>query len=455
VGSISAAKSISGDHTITATDAQKNLAIATFTIASITPDTPIHLSPKNGARLSLLGDIKPTFKWSPVTNDPNGVTYTLQIDTSSNFSSPIIEKDNLTGTSYSLTDNESLPRGKYYWRVQAIDSASNESSWSQGFSLKSGLMALWTLVLIIILCVLAVIALAYLIVWLLFIRRRKAVVVPSFESSPALGEWHESRPEESHRQLASSWIKALPRSGKMKKLSPEEQARFKLIVDFVQSVPLIEPGFTADWMVSLVESDTGTVADLQTYKQLLDDQLQIHYEPGWTRHPLYLELKTVLGDHQIVKEMDSFVDAVNRCGIEGVTLLREIYRDCLTEVPTGFLDKGGWGFISGIYADSIGWFRGKSLQEPSERDYAIRRPSYNGNGNFFSLYGEDSTSFAGPLFKAQDEQEVQQLRTLHLKLRRSYRNNERAKQLVSIITQTQLQQQRLASTLAQVSQSPE
>jgi len=457
VKSISAPKSKSGDHSLSAVDEQRNEAKTTFTIESFTPDAPSLLSPKDGARLSILGDIHPTLRWSAVTNDPNGVSYFIQIDTSPDFSNPILVKDNLTSTSYSLTNAESLSRGHYYWRVKTVDSASNESAWSQTWSLKSGLIALWTLVLIIILCIAAVIGIVYFIIMFIIMmlrrRRRKAIVVPEVEMPLVTGDWSEARSEEAPRQISAPWRRALPSPSKgvKKQLSPEEQARFKLIADFAQSLPLVEPGFTVDWMVSLVESTTGITASQQVYERLLQNKLGVHYEPGWTGHYLYQELKTVLGDHPVVQELGGFVETVNRCGTEGLLLLREIYRDCIAEVPSDFLGKGGWRYISAIYSDTTGWFRGKSLQDPSERDYAIKWSTPEGDTNVIWLYGEENTSFAGPLIEAQDDNEAQRLRALHLKLRRRYRSSERAKQLVGMITQLQLQRERLVSTFAQIS----
>ncbi len=72
-------------------------------------------------------------------------------------------------------------------------------------------------------------------------------------------------------------------------------------------------------------------------------------------------------------------------------LSREIYRDCIAEAPSDFLGKGGWGFISAIYADATGWFRGKSLHEPSERDYAMKWANPGGNTNVIWLHGEETT----------------------------------------------------------------
>ena len=154
VKSIEAPRSKAGNHTINVKDRQNNSAKATFSMDSTPPPAPAPLFPEDGARLSLFGKITPAFTWSSVT-DPSGVTYELQIDTSPDFSHPLLEKTDITASSYTLTATEALPHGQYYWRVKAIDGASNENS-SQYLLLKSGLMALSTLVLMIIAAVIIV-----------------------------------------------------------------------------------------------------------------------------------------------------------------------------------------------------------------------------------------------------------------------------------------------------------
>jgi hypothetical protein len=58
---------------------------------------------------------RPTFSWNSIVG---ATTYILQIDTSTAFNSPLtLEKTNLTTTSYALAQNEALPAGVYYWRV--------------------------------------------------------------------------------------------------------------------------------------------------------------------------------------------------------------------------------------------------------------------------------------------------------------------------------------------------
>jgi hypothetical protein len=71
-----------------------------------------------------VSDPTPTLSWS----EPSGVQeYTLQIDDSPDFDSPVLTKSDLTTNSYTLTEAEALSDGVYYWRVRAYDAAGNAS----------------------------------------------------------------------------------------------------------------------------------------------------------------------------------------------------------------------------------------------------------------------------------------------------------------------------------------
>ena len=71
-----------------------------------------------------------------MSDDSLPVTYTLQIATSEDFTSAsiVLKKAGLTSSEYTVTESEELEsRSKeepYYWRVKAVDGASNESAWS-------------------------------------------------------------------------------------------------------------------------------------------------------------------------------------------------------------------------------------------------------------------------------------------------------------------------------------
>jgi len=445
--SITIPKSVHGPHTIMVTDNQNNSSKVTFTMESTPPAVPRPLSPGDGARIGLLGGIKPTLKWTGVT-DPSGVTYTLEVDTSSDFSQPILQITDINGNSYTLTSAQALSRGEYYWRLEAIDGASNESGWSQPWLLKSGLMAPWTLAIIIILAVAAVGTIAYFLVVRLRRRRAQFIPVPAVDISEVTPGWLRlPQAEEAIKNKALPRRLALPQPTKRgKMMSGEELARLKVILDFAQSLPLAEAGYTVNWLVDLLQSSTGVEVSAPVYEQLLEGEVQVHYEPTWMRHPTYQELTTLLRGQPLLQDLNAFVDLVNRCASEATVLLQEIRRDAIAEIPSDSLAKGGWEFVSAIYSDALSWFLGKSLRDPAGKDYILKPGE---EGGTIWLWGEDNTTFAVPLVQVLNENEASAARDLHLKLRRTYRNSDRARQLVSMMTQVEMQRDRLVNAFSQ------
>jgi len=100
-----------------------------YPILDVTAPSEVNLlSPKNRDTVS---DSKPIFDWSDVS-DSSGVTYTIQISSSRDFSNTVIDR---TGRSTStFTPQTSLTDGKYFWRVQAVDGAGNRSPFSEIFT---------------------------------------------------------------------------------------------------------------------------------------------------------------------------------------------------------------------------------------------------------------------------------------------------------------------------------
>jgi len=147
-----------GERLVTAGYAADNAASAIFTMESDPPDTPELISPPDGSRVGLRGRVTPIFEWSEVSDD-SGVYYSLQIATSENVtaSSVIVSVTDLTETSYTLT--EALPYGTYYWIVQAVDGAENESGWTTAHSFRAGLLPLWGFIAAIVAIVVLLIAL--------------------------------------------------------------------------------------------------------------------------------------------------------------------------------------------------------------------------------------------------------------------------------------------------------
>jgi len=123
-------ESTAGAHTITATDGT-NTAVSTFVMEAAAPPVPVPLLPEMDAKAKS----KACFDWEEVT-DPSGVTYRLQIASDEAFSGDaiILDKGGITASEYTLTKEEKLESSKkdapYYWRVKAVDGASNESGWT-------------------------------------------------------------------------------------------------------------------------------------------------------------------------------------------------------------------------------------------------------------------------------------------------------------------------------------
>jgi len=164
--SLIAPKSPGGKHNLTATDAGGASATAVFNMETTPPSVPQIVSPKEGSRVGLFDRITATFEWGAVS-DPSGVSYSLQISTQSDFATTLLSKENLAEAKYTLTDEEALSRGKYFWRVKAIDGASNDSGWTESIEFKAGLMPLWAFILIVI------VGLAFLARLFFFVRNMK------------------------------------------------------------------------------------------------------------------------------------------------------------------------------------------------------------------------------------------------------------------------------------------
>jgi hypothetical protein len=119
--------SVAGSHVIKVTDGPTT-GIATFIMESTAPPVPVAQLPE----VAGTAEEKARFDWGDVT-DPSGVSYTLQVASDVDFNNIVVEKKNLPVSEYSLTEGEELaPAGQkaYYWRVRAVDGASNEGGWS-------------------------------------------------------------------------------------------------------------------------------------------------------------------------------------------------------------------------------------------------------------------------------------------------------------------------------------
>jgi hypothetical protein len=131
VATFQAPRSKHGDHIITASDGVITDEV-TFAVESIAPPVPTPLLPKMGDKLKS----PMSFDWEKVTDGSLPVTYVLQIAPDEDFTadSMVLEKTGLAESDYVLTEEEELElEGKetpYYWRIRAIDAASNEGKWT-------------------------------------------------------------------------------------------------------------------------------------------------------------------------------------------------------------------------------------------------------------------------------------------------------------------------------------
>ena len=151
--------SAAGAHTITATDGTGNAMQVIFFMESTPPGIPLPMLPYMDEKAAS----EAYFDWADVTKDANGavelstpVTYDFQVATDADFANILVEKTGLTISEYTLTEEEKLESTSkeepYYWRVRAVDAASNVSDWSGagtfyvGFSFKMQGWLLYTLI---------------------------------------------------------------------------------------------------------------------------------------------------------------------------------------------------------------------------------------------------------------------------------------------------------------------
>jgi hypothetical protein len=122
-----------GDHVITVSDGQTTKRLA-FTVETEAPPVPGLLLPADSVETRA----RAYLDWQNVTDPSPPVTYRLQVTSDRSFTPLILEKEGLTDSEYSLSEEEALPAVRqaalYYWRVKAIDGASNESEWSETWS---------------------------------------------------------------------------------------------------------------------------------------------------------------------------------------------------------------------------------------------------------------------------------------------------------------------------------
>jgi hypothetical protein len=130
--------SVAGSHIVTATDGT-NTVTSIFTMEAEAPLMP--MNPK----ATIMSGAEVYFNWEDVV-DVSGVTYTLHVASDADFTTIVLEKKGLTHSEYTLSKEEKLELTEsnppYYWRVKAVDGASNESEWMPAGSFYIGFS--WT-----------------------------------------------------------------------------------------------------------------------------------------------------------------------------------------------------------------------------------------------------------------------------------------------------------------------
>ncbi|MGD0355370.1 MAG: hypothetical protein ABSB31_08015 [Dehalococcoidia bacterium] len=124
-----------GTHTVSATDGI-NTQNVIFIVESTPPLAPETTLPAEGSRVTKDAH----FEWQVVT-DPSGVSYTIEIAGDPKFTNIIMSQANLLTNYIDVTDDSKMLPGQdapYYWRVKAVDRASNESAWSPVSSFYKG-----------------------------------------------------------------------------------------------------------------------------------------------------------------------------------------------------------------------------------------------------------------------------------------------------------------------------
>ncbi len=102
-------------------------------LSPIPPGTPTLKTPANGS--TYLSDSLVAV-WNASTG---AVSYTLQYDTNTNFTS-FVEESSIPSTTWT-SGSVLLPNKTYYWRVKAVNASSAESVWSSTFSFKTPMTA--------------------------------------------------------------------------------------------------------------------------------------------------------------------------------------------------------------------------------------------------------------------------------------------------------------------------
>ena len=453
--------SMHGEHLLEAGDASGNRISVTFSVEDTPPPIPALMSPEDGAIGGLFGGFQPSPRWTGV-EDPSGVTYSLVIARDKEFQDIVLEKSGLPAPTYSLGDEEKLERGKYYWRVRAVDQASNSSEWTEEFLVQSGVVPVWLAFLLVGLALAASGGGGY-----AFLRyRRKPATQPMIPdmvqiTRPALGgtpaapsQAPASLPPAAPPQLQAPppTRRALPNPFQRSRgPSPEDQARLQMATDFVRAIPILEVSPDLSWLEELTESMGDNPDDV--YQHILLGQQSFIYQPAWTQHPTYMELRGYPQSQAFFQNLDEYVAAVNECAVDTTALLQQIYRDITIAGVEEGLQESQWRFVLSVAQSSIAWFRGTYLGQPSNREYEMAPALGVAEDALMSLHWVNVPSLGGVLVEGVSQEEVVFYRDLHIRLRNVYRSSEQARLLTAKLAATDALRAQLAQAISQLGQS--
>ena len=443
-----------GDHIIRLDDLQNQRQIS-FTIEDTPPPPPSLREPNDGGSGGFLGGFKPATNWSAV-DDPSGVRYTLQIASDRDFDEIILEKEGLENPRYTLAEEEKLARGDYFWRVKAVDKASNESGWSNSHAMKSGLMPIWLLAMLVGLGLVATGGGAYAFINYRRRRVREEAIPPEFirilqpEAAPALGA------PTAAPSLAAPTRRALPSPFRRARgLSPEEQARLQMVVDFVGSIPLLEISSDLAWLEEMIETMGGVKEEV--YQQVLEGEINLAYQPIWLQHPTYEELRLIPQAEAFLQGLEGYIGVVNECASDTVVLLRRISGDLSTAPPLETLSGNQWRFALTVGLGTLAWFRGTYLGQPSGRDYLIQEGDVSETWDSdepppMELHGAEASPFPGLILEGLSEEDANFFRDLHIQFRISYRTYEQARILAARLASTDAMRAQITQGISQLGQ---
>ena len=148
--------STAGKQTVRVTDEGGATASANFMVKEKVLPTPLPTLPEDGSKVR---SGRVTFHWQGITGSSN-ITYTLEISQTAGFGN-IVRSKSVEENSYTLTEEEALPKGTYYWRVKAVDNYGNKSAWSSPSSFTASPIPTWVWVVVGVVVLVGLMVVAY------------------------------------------------------------------------------------------------------------------------------------------------------------------------------------------------------------------------------------------------------------------------------------------------------